>query len=112
MEGRLSGARHNRISDTAVERSAGRRKMLKSELLQSGYPPGTVPTTPRTEYDNLVAMRMNNDPAYWQNVAAQQRLSELALQFGPVPPMPQFAGPPIAGNPRTDVQVATAGGMQ
>ena len=110
MNGRLSGARHNNITDTSVANSLDRRKMLRKELLASGYPPGTIPASPQQEYDQLVAMRLSNDPAYWNSVNAQKRLAELALQFGPVPPLPQFAGPPIAGSPRTDAQVT--GGQQ
>lgn len=91
MNGRLAGERWNRLFKMSLVRLQETRDMLEGEVMVSGYPAFHRPRTPREEYDELVAMRQANDPAFFTDPQAQADLAKLSMRFGPPPP--QIAEP-------------------
>ncbi len=81
--------RWNKIEDDILQELLEFEKRVESFLLADGYPYGFTQADEQTEYENLVRMKLLNDPGYWEDPQAVQRLAELSQRFGPAPD-PQF----------------------
>lgn len=86
----LNGKFLNSVIDEVKELGAERFKFLVREMMASGYPPGSQPVDEHQEYLRLVELKLKGDPMYYRSAAAQQRLTELELMFGPSPAIPQM----------------------
>lgn len=88
-EGRISGARMNRILERVVERYYRALDITVKGMTVDGYAPFTHPLTPFEQYQRLTIWRNTGDPNYTQNPDAQARLRELEQRYGVAPqPMP------------------------
>lgn len=102
-EGPLSGKRFNRLVKAMVEGFNEKRDLLINEMMDSGYPPFTVPLSPLEQYQKLVAMRGAGDPNYTNSPEAQAALAKLSLRFGPPPPLPGIFPTTVPDIPRQEL---------
>lgn len=90
----------NSVQDEVEQRTIETYKFLVRELMASGYPPGSEPVPEHQEYLRLVELKLTGNPMFTSSAAAQQRLRELELQFGPAPSLPpSFAPAPGPAQP-------------
>lgn len=81
----LGAKRLNQLEDDIVQEAARVLETLTEYLLDDGYPYGFDRATEREEYDHLVEMKLTNNPSYWEDPAAVQRLAQLEVKYGPAP---------------------------
>lgn len=85
----LGARRFNQLEDDIVREMARIVDDVTRYLLADGYPYGFEIASEREEYENLVKMMLTNDPAYWEDPSAVQRLDQLRQRYG-APPEPQL----------------------
>lgn len=88
--GRASGLRFEQLTNDMMARYYEMTEMFERELLADGFPPGSQPSTPREQYEELKARMLADDPQYWNDPEAIQALARLSTRYGPP------SGPPEA----------------